>query len=141
VVEETAAEDRVEDAVVGEVPDVVADEPQVPEAELLRDVLAALEVRLAPLDPERVEPGARELDRVPAFEAPEVGDARFRSTVGRERGAESAHRRGADAAVLDERLFRAARALAARQLDVVRREFHSPNITAVSRARRFRGDA
>lgn len=75
VVEEAAAEDGIEEPVVGDVEGVVVDEPEIRQVGLRFDVVAGRHVQLANLDPEDLKSHAREPDRVPAFQAADIGQA------------------------------------------------------------------
>lgn len=83
VVEEAAAEDGIEEPVVGDVEGVVVDEPEIRQVGLRFDVVAGRHVQLANLDPEDLKSHAREPDRVPAFKQPTSARRRWLLSPGK----------------------------------------------------------
>ena len=89
VIEQTAAENRVEYPVGCRVPHIVADELQVRKIDFGLHVTADLDIGFAHVDPQGLESEPRELHRVAALETAQIGDAQA-GLVGGKRGVENA---------------------------------------------------
>src|ERR1700728_3702567 len=83
MIEEAAAERRIEYTVRRDVPHIVADELQVRKIDLGLHVAAGFDVRFAYIESHRLKSQPREFDRVAPFEGAQVGDAQAGFVAGK----------------------------------------------------------
>src|ERR1700722_397525 len=85
VVKQAAAEGRVEQAVRGYVPNVVADKFEIRQIDPRLNVAASFDVLLAHVESQRLKTQARKFDGIAALETTQVRDAELRLFAGKRR--------------------------------------------------------
>src|SRR5271168_1566905 len=85
MIEQSAAKDRIEGSVIGDVPGIVAHEPKIRQRGPRLYVAACFDIQFPHIEPERLESEPGEFDAVPPLQAAQVRNPKISLVPGKSR--------------------------------------------------------